>query len=137
MPEGPLLDEGEPVPVGDELGCVGLPSRFVEVEPDVLPKLLGLLLELSLPDLLRDELETPVSELEEVPDRLLIPLEEPETPVSELCDDVPERLLERRDEVELFVPDVALESDIPEELTPSCCAVSESTLPVAFRLLDF
>jgi hypothetical protein len=137
MPEGPLLDEGEPVPVGDELGCVGLPSRFVEVEPDVLPKLLGLLLELSLPDVLRDELETPVSELEEVPDRLLIPLEEPETPVSELCDDVPERLLERRDEVELFVPDVALESDIPEELTPSCCAVSESTRPVAFRLLDF
>ena len=135
-PEGPLLEELEPVPEGDELGGVGLESRSVLVEPEVFPKRLGLLLEASLPDFPLDEPETPVSE---VPERPLAPLEEPETPVSELCEEVPERVLERGDDVELLepVPDIPLESDIPEELTPNCCAVSESTLPVAFRLLDF
>jgi hypothetical protein len=138
-PEGPPLEELEPVPDGDELGGVGLESRSALVEPEVLPKRLGLLLEASLPDFPREEPETPVFELGDVPVRPLAPIEEPETPVSELCDEVPERLLERGDEVELLepVPDIPLESDIPEELTPSCCAVSESTLPVAFRLFDF
>jgi hypothetical protein len=72
------------------------------------------------------------------PDLLPVPLGEPGTPVSELCEEVPERLLpgEVEPPVELSEP---LEPDIPEdaELTPSCCAVSESTLPVTFRLFDF
>ena len=111
---GPLLDELEPVPEGDELGCAGLESRFAVPEPEVLPKLLGLLLELSLPDLLV---------LLEEPELL-----EPDIPVSVLPD--------RLDELE---PDVSEEPDMPEELalTPNCWAVSESTLPVAFRLFDF
>jgi hypothetical protein len=85
-----------------------------------LPNLLGLLADPSAPDF------------------LLVALEEPETPVSELCEAAPDRLPDRV-EVEPDELSELVEPDMPEELalTPNCCAVSESTLPVAFRLFDF
>jgi hypothetical protein len=89
--------------------------------------LLGLLSDVSAPDFLLIPLA-------------LDPLEEPDTPVSELCELVPARLSDRRGDVDVsepVVPDIPLEPDISDELTPSCCAVSESTLPVTFRLFDF
>ena len=94
----------------------GLLSRFALPGPVVVPNLLF-----------------PAAD----PDAPLVPLDEPDGPVSELCEEAPELLVDRREEpVELSEPLVPDMPDDETEPAPSSRAVSESTLPVTFRFFD-